>query len=253
MLKRGIALVITLLMLSAITFLAVAFLAMSQRDRAAVTATLDVDSARNMSDAALNRAQAEIVAQMLARGDVLSYDYMVSRNYISPFGYKNKDTDVTNVNYDIYSSTGPFNPQFNMSQNTAAWAQNIGNLFYDPRPPVFVVTNPAYPNNSDFRFWVDINRNGRFETNGYLPYVMDNGLTNGNWGYFNGEPEWIGVLRDPLNRHSATNPFTGRFAYMVLPIGKTLDFNYIHNWAKGNYSNIGALTNNGGYPLDTGE
>ncbi|HUD46249.1 MAG TPA: hypothetical protein VMR33_05445 [Candidatus Baltobacteraceae bacterium] len=244
--ERGIALVITLLMLSAITFLAVAFLAMSRRDRAAVTATMDVDAARNMSDAAFNRAQAEIIAQMLAHGDALSYDYMVSRNYINPVGFVNKDNSITNVNYDMYTS----GQTLNMSANPTAWAQNIANLYYDPRPPVFVVTNPAYPNNSDFRFWVDINRNGRFETNGFLPYILDNGLTNGTWQYFNGEPEWIGVLRDPLNRHSATDPFIGRFAYMVLPIGKTLDFNYIHNWAKGNYADIGILTNdvgNGNY------
>ncbi len=243
--ERGVALVITLLMLSAITFLAVAFLAMSRRDRAAMTTTLDVDSAHNMSDAALNRAQAEIVAQMEARGDALSYDYMVSRDYISPFGYNKGIKDTTNVNYDMYSSGGGFNPPFNMSQNPAAWAQNIANLYYDPRPPVFVVTNPAYPNNSDFRFWVDINRNGRFETNGYLPYIAENGLqAPANYGFpagfsqlnnMNGEPEWIGTLRDPLNRHSATNFFIGRYAYMVLPIGKTLDFNYIHNFAKGNY------------------
>jgi hypothetical protein len=245
--ERGIALVITLLMLSVITFLAVAFLAMSRRDRAAVTATMDVDAARNMSDAALNRAQAEIIAQMLARGDALSYDYMVSRNYINPFGFNKNSKDVANVNYDIYTSSGSINPEFSMSQNQSAWAQNIANLFYDPRPPVFVVTNSAYPNNSDFRFWVDINRNGRFETNGFLPVLDNFGHTNGNLEYFNGEPEWIGVLRDPLNRHSATNVFTGRFAYMVLPIGKTLDFNYIHNWAKGNYSDsVGSLTNNAG-------
>ena len=81
--ERGVALVVTLLMLSVITFLAIAFLAMTQRDRAAVTSTMDVDGARNMSDAAFSRAQAEIVAQMSARGDVLSYDYMVSRNHIN--------------------------------------------------------------------------------------------------------------------------------------------------------------------------
>jgi hypothetical protein len=254
--EHGIALVITLLMLSVITFLAVAFLAMSRRDRAQVTATLDSDSSRNMSDTAFNRAQAEIIAQMLAHGDALSYDYMASHNYISPYGFNKNSRDTTNVNYDIYTSSGVINPEINMSKDPAHWAQNIADLFYDPRPPVFVVTNPAYPNNSDFRFWVDINRNGRFETNGYLPYMAEDGLqAPANFSfpagfsqanYMNGEPEWIGVLRDPLNRHSATNQFIGRYAYMVLPIGKTLDFNYIHNWAKGNYSNSGSLTNDAG-------
>ena len=73
---------------------------------------------------------------------------------------------------------------------------------------------------------------GGFETNGYLPYMNENNTSSGIYQWFNGEPEWIGVLRDPLNRHSATNLFIGRYAYMVLPIGKTLDLNYIHNWLK---------------------
>ena len=53
-------------------------------------------------------------------------------------------------------------------------------------------------------------------------------LTN----FFNGEPEWIGVLQYPDYPHSATNRFIGRYAFLVLPIGKTLDFNYIHNYSK---------------------
>ncbi|HEX4121838.1 MAG TPA: hypothetical protein VH619_14555, partial [Verrucomicrobiae bacterium] len=124
--KRGIALVITLLMLSVITFLAVAFLAMTRRDRAAVTATMDVDGARNMSDAALNRAQAEVMARMIAQGDALSYDYMVSRNFISPGGFINKNSTLTNVNYDFFYGSTAANP---VGNNAAAWAENIGNLY----------------------------------------------------------------------------------------------------------------------------
>ena len=32
---------------------------------------------------------------------------------------------------------------------------------------------------------------------------------------------------------SNNNRFIGRYAYLVLPIGKTLDLNHIHNYAKG--------------------
>jgi hypothetical protein len=39
-------------------------------------------------------------------------------------------------------------------------------------------------------------------------------------------------LRNPLHHHSSSNQFIGRYAYLVLPIGKTLDFNYIHNFLK---------------------
>ncbi|MGO8701587.1 MAG: hypothetical protein ACLQVY_28220 [Limisphaerales bacterium] len=243
--EDGIALVITLLMLSVITFLAVAFLAMTRRDRAAATASVDVNSARAMSDAAFARAQAEIIARMMAQTDWLSYDYTVSRNYINQNGFvPGLPLNTTNVNYDVY--TGEILPMSSTKGGGADWAQNIANLYYDPRPPVFVVTNPSFSTNSDFRFWVDVNRNGRFETNGYIPTVTNE---FGNWNYYsfwNGEPEFIGVLNDPFSHHSSSNRFVGRYAYMVLPIGKTLDLNYIHNWLKGFNGNIGFLTNGGG-------
>ena len=231
--QRGVALVITLLMLSVITFLAIAFLSMTKRDRSAVTATLDVDTARAMSDAALARAQTEIIAQMMAQGDILSYDYMASHNFINQLGFNPNDTnrpDSNNVNYDYVMAPG--NPSY--SGNPVLSAENIGNLFYDPRPPVFVMTNGnlSQPSN-DFRFWVDINRNGRFETNGYQPLLDQKGSNVPNVTIFNhGEPEWIGVLKYPQYFHSPTNPFVGRYAFMVLPIGKTLDLNYIHNYSK---------------------
>jgi hypothetical protein len=49
-----------------------------------------------------------------------------------------------------------------------------------------------------------------------------------------GDPQWIGVLENPNAPHSATNRFIGRFAYVGVPIGKTLDINYIHNNTKRN-------------------
>ena len=241
---RAIALVITLLMLSVITFLAIAFLSMTRRDRNAVTASLDIDTAHTMSDAALARAQTEIIARMMAHHDILSYDYMVSRNFINPLGFnKQLPGYFTNVNYNNYYNASGGGSPFNWGGNAAgakAWAQNIANLYYDPRPPVFVITNgdlskPA----TDFRYWVDINRNGRFEGSGYLP-VYDNfgNITYDSQGNtiaanFTGEPEWIGVLKYPEYVHSPTNQFIGRYAYLVLPIGKTLDLNFIHNHAKG--------------------
>ena len=239
---EGVALVVTLLMLSVITFLAIAFLSMSRSNRSAVSASLDAANARAMSDAALARAQAEIVAQMLARGDPLYYDYMVSRDFISPSNFYSGETgnyDQNNVNYDSFF----INPE---NYNSADWAQNIANLYYDPRPPVFVLTNAAYPTNYDFRFWVDINRNGRFETNGYQPVINDNGSNTGSYESLNGEPEFIGVLRNPLYHPSSSNQFIGRYAYLVLPIGKTLDFNYIHNFLKSNFvNNVNSPTNSG--------
>ena len=250
----SVALVITLLMLSVITFLAIAFLALSNRNQSSVIASLDVTTAQSMSDAAQARAQAEILAQIMASGDPLNYDYMVSRNYVNPYGFAAAEKtkyDPNNVNYDFLANTTTRMTNFGSEQ--VEWVQNIANLLYDPRPPVFVVTNPAYPNNYDFRFYVDINRNGRFETNGYqttlvntapTPFAEDI-LTNNN-AILNGEPEWIGMLRNPLFPHSGSNQFIGRYAYLVLPVGKELDINYIHNFLKANYGNVGGqniLTN----------
>jgi Tfp pilus assembly protein PilX len=245
--KDGVALVITLLLLSVITFLAIAFLAMSRRNQSAVSASLDVTTARAMSETAQARAQAEILAQIMASGDPLNYDYMVSRNAINPAGFNNAERavlDVNNVNYDYLMNTQT--RMTNSGTEQVAWVQNIANLFYDPRPPVFVVTNPAYPNNLDFRFYVDINRNGRFETNGYQSNLVNLATGPGtesidvvSGGVLNGEPEFIGVLKNPLQHHSSINQFIGRYAYLVLPIGKTLDLNYIHNFLKSTYANLG--------------
>lgn len=251
-LQSGVALVITLLMLSVITFMTVAFLAMSRRDRAAVTLTLSDKDARAMADAGLARAQAEIVVPMTTTKDLFNYDLMVSRNFIKPTGFDVliNYLDTNNVNYDFTTNGG---------WTTAAWVQNIANLWYDPRPPVFVKTNSNGA--TDFRFWVDINQNGLFEGNGLIPDVNDNGQpvdTNGvpvvisgkatSMLTLTGEPEWIGVLENPEYPHSASNFFIGRYAYLVCPVGKTLDLNYIHNYAKRlspNMPNDGFLRNQG--------
>ncbi len=234
--RSGIALVITLLMLSVITFLAIAFLVMTRTNRAAVTTTLDQNTAKAASDAALNRAQAEIIAQMMAHQDILSYDYMASHNFISPFGFNPGDPiipDTNNVNYDTNSAGGRMINDPTKPALLKAWVQNIANLYFDPRPPVFVQTNFNAYAPADFRFWVDLNRNGQFETNGYLLPQTNGIITSPIPSYFNGEPEWIGALQYPELPHSATNRFLMRYAYLVSPIGKTLDLNYLHNYAGG--------------------
>jgi hypothetical protein len=160
---------------------------------------------------------------MMASGDILNYDYMASHNFIrNGFNFNTVGYDPNNVNYD----------SINSSANPVAWAQNIANGFYDPRPPVFIKTNASANSPADFRFWVDLNRNGKFETNGFLPVIKDNGLQSGAVNYFNGEPEWIGVRQYPESPLSATNRYIGRYAYVVQPTGKMLDFNYIHNYSK---------------------
>lgn len=234
--QRGIALVITLILLSVITFLAVAFLALSRREKGAVANTTDQTTARLAADTALERAQAQLMANLLGRTNRCAYDLMVSTNYINPLGFNpSLGANLTNVSY---ADTGgrplvPGSPNF---------AQMVANLFYNPRPPVFISTNRFFP--SEFRYYLDLNRNGRFDTNGYLPVLDGLGapilgsagvpLTN----FFVGDPEWVGDLARSDQPHSANNPFVDRWAYLIVPEGKALDLNRIHNQVKlGNSTN----------------
>ena len=60
--QRGIALVVTLILLSVVTFLAVAFLFLSRRERGAVTTQLDMTTARLAAEAATERAKIEVIS-----------------------------------------------------------------------------------------------------------------------------------------------------------------------------------------------
>jgi hypothetical protein len=221
--SRGVALVITLIMLSVITFMAVTFLVLSHRERGSVTTTTDQTSAGFTAETALERAKAEILARIVALTNDQNYDLIVSTNFINYGGFDPGAVDYrTNVNYDYLAGGGG-----QVTGNNAL--QNLANLFYNPRPPVFIVTNRQSPNNTDFRYYLDLNRNGRYDTNGFQPEIGINGKTNGTINFYVGDPEWIGVLEHPDQPHSANNKFVARYAYIVLPAGKTLDVNYAHN------------------------
>jgi hypothetical protein len=130
---------------------------------------------------------------------------------------------------------------------------NLANLFYDPRPPVFVVTNFA-TGASEFRFYLDLNRNRRFDTNGFQPVLNANGQRTGQFTTQFGDPEWIGILEHPDQPHSGSNRFVARYAFVVVPAGRTLDINYIHNNARdpgrGPGFNIGFSRNHGVGPWE---
>ncbi|MHC1762808.1 MAG: hypothetical protein AB9869_00670 [Verrucomicrobiia bacterium] len=223
--EDGVALVITLIMLALVTFMAVVFLAISRRERASVTVTGDILSARMMADAALARAQSEIAARVLASSNVHAYDLLVSTNYYNPAGFQPNNTNAYNVNFDRRRDGS----LTRVSQRD--WVQNIANLQYDPRPPVVFSTNLTRLRTNDFRFFLDLNRNGLFEPTGLL-------ATNANrrepitTNFYVGDPQWIGVLEHPDRPHSETNRFVGRYAFIVLPAGKSLDLNTLHNASK---------------------
>jgi hypothetical protein len=232
-LERGIALVITLVMLAIVTVMAIVFLGVSRRERASVKLVEDIATANMMADAAGERAKAEAIAKMAAEGTKLYYDMFNSRSFENPNGFANQSAtslaDPDNVSYRDKNG----NPL-----DQARALRMLANMQYDPRVPVFVETNANRP--KDFRYALDFDRNGLVETNGIVP-VLDstgkqisgkNAITGQSGPQFAdlvGDPEWIGVLEKPDLPHSETNRFIGRLAYLVLPAGKTLDVNFLHN------------------------
>ena len=242
--QRGVALVITLIMLSVITVMAVAFLALTRGERKSVTGHLDMRDAINANNAGLESAKAHLAADILTRVVVSSNDWQgpgftVSSNYINPVGFDANDPtnpSPPNVNYD-YTATNP-----RRALNSDEYIQNVANLHYEPRPPVFVdrFRNLAGPNfrTNEFRFYLDLNRNGRFDDTDFVKLLDDNkqpildAAGKETFGYFVGDPQWIGILERPNLPHSPANKFIGRYCFVILPTGKTLDINFIHNHGK---------------------
>ncbi len=230
--QSGVALIVTIIMISVITFLTIAFLALSGREKGAVKSATAQTTARLSADQALDRTKVELLTAILASGNVNNFDLLVSTNFINPNGFDTGAFDgLTNVNYDYLVGGG------NLSLGQSR--QNLANLLYDARPPVFR-TNRSAANRQDFPFYLDLNRNGRHDPSGYAPVTNVNAGTpfavvgtNGLFvtNYAVGDPEWIGGLERPGLPHSATNKFTHRYAYIAIPAGKTLDVNYIHNQA----------------------
>ena len=122
--RRGMALVITLILLSVTLVMAVACLAMSRRERGAVTTATDTTQARLAADSALAAAQAQIVANVLATTNGLYDFHLLSSTNFLPVGY------------DQFA---------------------IGNVL--PRPIVMMTNLTLHSNES--RFYLDLNRNGR--------------------------------------------------------------------------------------------
>jgi hypothetical protein len=221
--ERGMALVITLIMLSVTLVMAVAFLALAKRERGSVTTAAETTTARLAADSALSAAQAQIAANLLtAPAAAGNFGLLVSTNYYNSYGFVPGISNPTNVNY--FDNNGNLLTGDNL-------IQNIANLYLSPRAPVFIVTNQATGSN-DFRFYLDLNENGRFDANGWVAERDNTGQTNGNYLLETGDPEWIGVLARPDQPHSADNPFVARYAFFAQPIGNSLDLNYIHNDAR---------------------
>jgi hypothetical protein len=225
--EKGIALVITLILLSVTLFMAVAFLAISRRERGSVTTSVDTATARLAADSALANAQAQIIAGIFATTNSYNSSLLVSTNFINVNGFTNGVANPLNVNYDFVTGTG-------LPLNSGQFEQNVANLFLSPRPPVFITTNQQ-TGQTEFRFYLDLNRNGNFEDSGSSVPNVDidlsgNPFTNGTISEI-GDPQWIGVLERPDAPHGPNNKFLSRYAFVALPAGNSLDLNYIYNQA----------------------
>jgi hypothetical protein len=220
--QQGMALVITLILLSVTLIMAVAFLSISRREREAVSTTTDSASARLAADAALANAEAQIVANIFATTNSAAYNFglLVSTNYFNTVAAPGV-ANPTNVNYD---SPGLTSDQRN---------QALADLFYSARAPVYL-TNYVFHTNEN-RFYLDLNRNGMDDPNGFVTNVDQNGnfiLDSSRNPIINfqiGDPEWIGVLDHPDMPHGPNNRFVARYAFVAVPVGNTLDLNAIHN------------------------
>ncbi len=219
---EGIALVITLIMLAVTLVMAVAFLAISNRERGSVTTSTDANHARLATDAALAHAEGQIIANILSTTNPYNFDLLVSTNFINRNGFNPAlGANPANVNYDYTYNGQPF--------ALADMQQNIANLEYLPRAPVFVPTNSQGFN--DFRFYLDLNRNRQFDDTGTVTnWMFINGTFTTN-GFLTeiGDPQWIGVLEHPDQPHGPLNHFIARYAFIAIPVGNTLDVNAIYN------------------------
>lgn len=226
--QAGVALVVTLILLSVITFMAIAFLVLSHREQSSVVTTTDQTLARLAADTGLERAQAEMLVAILNSGNPYNVGLHVSTNFINPVGFRPGLASVTNVNFDFTIAGGALSPGDRL--------QNLANLQYSPRAPVYVVTNRTLGSN-EFRYYLDLNRNGSFEPTGLLAVTNGSGqpiiVTNNVLltDHLVGDPQWVAELEFPDQRHSADNRFIYRYAYEVIPASETLDINYIHNQA----------------------
>ncbi|MFM8359460.1 MAG: hypothetical protein ACKOET_13005, partial [Verrucomicrobiota bacterium] len=252
--QRGVALVITLIMLSVVTITAVAFLAVSRRERASVGAAGEQLDARNLAETALARARAEVASRILGSTNRSHYDLLVSTNFVTPVlnfalldalanGNLNPASNEVFTNATTYLFPNGV-PVFNLNNpvDVQRYRASLANLYFDPRPPVFVVTNRNPATRPEFRYTLDLNRNRQVDPNGIQP-VYDQRRRVIGTNDLVGDPEWIGQLENPAAPHSGTNRFVGRYAYVVLPAGKTLDLNYVHNDAKRQFPRAGASVN----------
>jgi hypothetical protein len=91
--EKGIALVITLILLSVTLVMAVAFLAISRRERRPSPPPPTRPPRGSPPIPRWRNAEAQIVATMLATTNPYNYGLLVSTNYINPFCRRRRQPD----------------------------------------------------------------------------------------------------------------------------------------------------------------
>ncbi len=210
--QSGVALVATLIMLSLVTFMVVAFLGVARRERRSIEAVTSAGEARTAMETGLARAQADVIARLVTFGDKWNYGLLVPTNYQSA-GFVGNLASSANVNYTNAMALG-----------LGGWLTNLGNLQFDARAPVF---SPNYTNITPYdvlasepnqgRYYLDFNRDGMFEFTDRIQ---------------SGDPQWLAILENADQVHGPNNRFGARYTYLVAPAGKSFDLNFIHNQAK---------------------
>src|SRR5215213_4139248 len=82
--QRGVALVITLLMLAIITIVAVLFLGIARRNRAGVSLKSSQTDAEFATEYGFQLAKADIVAQIITSGQMMGFDLTLSKGADRP-------------------------------------------------------------------------------------------------------------------------------------------------------------------------
>jgi hypothetical protein len=100
--RSGIALIITLILLSVTLVMALAFLAISRRESSSVVTAADTAAARLAADSALASAEAQVMANILSTTNPYNFVLLVSTNFINGNGFDPTlgTNNPNNVNYD---------------------------------------------------------------------------------------------------------------------------------------------------------
>src|SRR5262249_48175391 len=152
----------TLILLSVITFMAITLLVVTHSERNSVSTGTDQNNSLLAADNATEQAKVRMIAPSLAFTNPYSIDMMVSTNFINGQGFFPNNSNPTNVNYDFVYPP-PAVPGGNATRLTAAQQiQNMQNLQYEPRAPVWMTNRLAgAAGSNEFRYYLDLNRNGK--------------------------------------------------------------------------------------------